>query len=261
MSRRLILCADDFAQSPPISAGILALIDAGRLSATSVFSLSAHWPALAPALRDAPADIGLHLNLTEPFDPAARPLSHWLLASRLSRLPLETLRQGFLRQIDAFAEALGRLPDYLDGHQHVHALPQVRTAVIEAIERRWPAGTRPYLRRPDRLADGGDSAFKGAIVRLASAGFSRRLAAHGLTGPDWFAGLYSFDPKADYRALMRRWLAAMPATGLVMCHPGHPDSVPDPIAATRPQEWHYFAGDAFAADLAQAGVRIGRWQD
>lgn len=261
MSRRLILCADDFAQSQPISAGILALIDAGRLSATSVFSQTRDWPALAPALRGAPADIGLHLNLTEPFDPAARPLSHWLLASRLSRLPHATLLSGFLGQIDAFADALGRLPDYLDGHQHVHALPQVRSAVLDAIQSRWPAGTRPYLRRPDRLADFGDSAFKGAIVRFASAGFSRRLAAHGLTGPDWFAGLYSFAPRADYRALMRRWLARMPQTGLIMCHPGQPDRVPDPIGATRPQEWHYLASDAFAADLADAGVHLGRWQD
>ncbi|BEV73695.1 ChbG/HpnK family deacetylase [Paludibacterium sp. THUN1379] len=257
--RRLILCADDFAQSPAISRGILALIDAGRLSATSVFSLSDCWPELAPELSDRAVDVGLHFNLTEALGQPVRGLGYWLLMSQLRTLSRQQLCHQWLQQIDAFADKLGRLPDYLDGHQHVHALPVVRAAMTDAIALRWPAADKPYIRRPDRLADAGDSAFKGRVLRGCCAGFSGHLQQHGLQGPDWFAGLYSLTPAADFAGLMRHWLQTMPDGGLIMCHPGDPDERPDPISATRPLEWAWLAGDGFADDMASAGVTLSRY--
>ncbi len=60
------LCADDFALSPAVTAGILEALAAGRLTATSAMTTQAGWPAAARAFRDlAPdADLGLHFNLT-----------------------------------------------------------------------------------------------------------------------------------------------------------------------------------------------------
>lgn len=259
MKRPVILCADDFAQSPGISQGILALIDAGRLSATSVFSESPHWHALAPALAARAVDAGLHLNLTEPFRPGTRGLGAWLVLSQLRLLSQQALLGRILAQVDAFAEAMGRLPDYLDGHQHVHGLPVVRDALLQAIALRWPPETRPYLRRPDRLADGGDSVFKARVLQACCRGFSASLRPHGLQGPDWFAGLYSLTPGADFPRLMRGWLGRAPAGGLIMCHPGLPDAAPDPIAATRPLELAYLASDAFVDDCHRLGVVIARY--
>ena len=46
------------------------------------------------------------------------------------RLPLAEIADEFRRQIDAFAAAMGREPDFLDGHQHVHAFPGVRHALF-----------------------------------------------------------------------------------------------------------------------------------
>ena len=37
-------------------------------------------------------------------------------------------------QFEAFADAFGRPPDFVDGHQHVHLFPQVREAVLETRE-------------------------------------------------------------------------------------------------------------------------------
>jgi predicted glycoside hydrolase/deacetylase ChbG (UPF0249 family) len=51
----------------------------------------------------------------------------------------------------------------------------------------------------------------------------------------------------------------MPEGGLVMCHPGHVDDELmrlDPLTLLREKEYDYFAGDAFPADLAAAGVRL-----
>jgi hypothetical protein len=112
--RRLTLCADDYAQSPAISQGILALLQRGRLSATSVMTQSPHWPALAAPLREMQpqADIGLHFNLTHDFgsEPQLQALSHWLLLSQLRLLSRAALRDSLLRQIDQFSQQLGRLP-------------------------------------------------------------------------------------------------------------------------------------------------------
>ncbi|TDR82714.1 ChbG/HpnK family deacetylase [Paludibacterium purpuratum] len=257
--RRLVLCADDFAQSPGISRGILELIGAGRLSATSVFAQSPYWRELASELAPLPVDVGLHFNLTEPLGQPVRGLSYWLLASQLRLLARADLRDRLLAQIDAFCDALGRLPDYLDGHQHVHALPVVRQALTEAIALRWHDRAPPYVRRPDRLADLGDSGFKGQVLKQCCHGFSAHLQRHGLTGPDWFAGLYSLTPGADFAALMQRWLARLPDGALIMCHPGHADPLPDPIAATRPLEYAYLASDRFNADCAANGVRLARY--
>lgn len=262
MSRRLTLCADDFAQSPAISEGILTLLERRRLSATSVFSLSPLWPSLAGELsRRAPvADIGLHCNLTHPFDDSARPLGHWLLRSQLRLLSRQQLRDALLRQIDAFAEHFGRLPDYLDGHQHVHALPVVRDALFDAVALRWHGPAKPYLRAPDRLGDAGDSQGKGVILKTVCAGFAGMVGRHGMTTPAWFGGLYSLTAKADFPGLMRHWLQHCPDRSLIMCHPGLPaaDSS-DPIGTARQAEYHYLASTAFEEDCRRYDVTLERF--
>jgi len=260
MSRRLTLCADDYAQSPGISHGILSLIQAGRLSATSVFSQAPYWPMAARELTHVNIDVGLHLNLTESFVPGSHPLSYWLVKSQLRALPRNELRSRFLAQIDAFSNELGRLPDYLDGHQHVHALPVVRQALTDAIALRWSTSTRPYIRLPDQLADYGDSSFKASILKACCHGFTRHMKQHRLKGPAWFAGLYSLRPEADYPRLMQRWLTRCPDGGLIMCHPGQPDRSFDPISATRPQEYRYLASEAFAWACAEHNIQLARFR-
>jgi predicted glycoside hydrolase/deacetylase ChbG (UPF0249 family) len=260
MIRHLTLCADDYAQSPGISQGILQLIEAKRLTATSVFSLSAHWPDAARDLSGLDADIGLHLDLTEPFATDSHPLSWWLIRSQLRLLSRAQLRGRILAQIDAFADALGRLPDYIDGHQHVHALPVIRQALTDAIAERWENQPLPYVRLPDLLADAGDSGVKGWILKTCCAGFAQHIARSGLTAPAWFAGMYSFDPRTDYAALMERWLASCPDGGLIMCHPGLADTAADPIAATRPLEYRYLASAAFADACREQNIELSRFQ-
>jgi chitin disaccharide deacetylase len=263
MSKRLTLCADDFAQSRAISSAIMQLLASGRLSATSVMSQSPLWPELAPALKAlaSQVDIGLHFNLSQPFDTSARPLQHWLLRSQLGLLSRATLREQWLEQIDRFTEQLGQLPDFIDGHQHVHALPLVREAMFEAIALRWPGSAKPYLRAPDRLAHNGDSGFKAVLLKGLCRGFTAQAQVQGYAVTPWFAGLYSLSPEADYADLMHSWLAACADGGLLMCHPGLPAADrDDPIAQARVAEYGYLASVQFAEDCLVAGVEIGRFQ-
>ena len=89
--------------------------------------------------------IGLHVTLTAPFHPMSpgfRPtrdgafltLEQMLLRGLLRRLAKKQLALEIATQFKAFVSMFGRVPDFVDGHQHVHIFPQVR----EALDRMWP---------------------------------------------------------------------------------------------------------------------------
>jgi len=74
-----------------------------------------------------------------------------------------------------------------------------------------------------------------------------------------FAGTYTYRLDADFPHLFPQFLEGMPEGGLIMCHPGHVDDELmrlDPLTLLREKEYEYLAGDAFAADLAAAGVTL-----
>ncbi len=269
-SRRLSLCADDFGQSAAIDAGILSLIGLGRLQATSVLSEGPDWADGAVRLKallqatEPRAEVGLHLNLTHPFDGAteARPLAHWLLASHLRQVSQAAVRDSFLRQLEAFVRHFDRLPDYLDGHQHVHAFPVVRDAVMEVIDRGWQGQlVRPWLRVPERLI-GGDAAFKAFVLRTSTRGFGQLAESRGLRTTPAFGGMYSLSPDDGFEGRMKRWLREAPDSTLIMCHPGLTDGAADdpsdPIAPARAVEYAYLASDAFVEDCARQSVSLVR---
>ncbi len=270
VQRRLSLCADDFGQSAAINAGVLSLLASGRLQATSVLSEGPVWAEGAARLKallsstNPQADVGLHLNLTHPFEGAilARPLPHWLLSCTLRLASKHEVRDSFLRQVEAFVRHYDRLPDYLDGHQHVHAFPVVRDAVMEIIDQCWQGQTvRPWLRVPERLT-GDDAAFKAFVLRASTRGFGALAESHGLRTTPAFGGLYSLQPDDGFEGRIKRWLRESPDGTLIMCHPGltnreAPDAS-DPIAPARAVEYAYLSGEAFLDDCARSGVTLVR---
>ena len=267
MSRTLALCADDFGQAPGISAGIARLARSGRLSAISCITNGAQWALDAPLLRGLPAsvELGLHFNLTE-----GRPLNHrlakrWptlpplpLLIARahLGLLPRGELRSEFQAQIKAFVDATGTAPDYIDGHQHVHALPIVRGLILDAVEHMRPI---PALRCTGRILGPGFGAKRRIIECSGGRALARELVRRELAHNPALLGVYDF-ADTNYRALMQAWLAQVPPEGaLLFCHPGDASTpaAADAIAAARVREIAYFESSAFAQDLAQAGVALG----
>jgi predicted glycoside hydrolase/deacetylase ChbG (UPF0249 family) len=243
--KKITLCADDFALSLSGSWRILNLIDLGRISAVSVMVQSSYWPHLAPELnaRERSFDAGLHFNLTHPFDGNARPLSHWLLPGKIRRSLKSWLRDRLLEQIDLYTAHFHRLPDFIDGHEHVHAFRVVRDALFEAIALRWRKTPKPYLRAPDRLGHSGGSWLKAGVLKAACVGFSGEARRRGYATPDWFAGLYPL-PGANFPQRMREWLANAPQDALLMCHPGD-NETDDPIGRARSREYHYLSGPDF----------------
>ncbi|MDQ6684571.1 MAG: ChbG/HpnK family deacetylase, partial [Pseudomonadota bacterium] len=243
----------------------------GRLCAASCVTTHPGWRseggAVARALAAFPQfELGLHLNLTE-----GRPLTsdlsrHWVELPSLPRLiaraavdalPLAAIATELRAQLDAFADAVGQAPSYLDGHQHVHHLPGVRAVVMAATTRARLAGAAA-IRNTGDVGGPGSWLKRQAIEATGGRALLRRLRAEGVRHNATLLGVYDF-ADADYRSRFRAWLAAAPASGgLLHCHASAATAVAgDPIAAARTREAAYMLGSACGDDLAAAEVSLG----
>jgi len=263
MKKTLILCADDFSLNPAINAGILSLLNAGRLSAVSCMTQSPTWPADAKQL--APwktrVDIGLHFNLTHTFPESySNSLPVLMLQSQLRLLDRTAIRDSFCRQLDRFEQAMGSAPDFIDGHQHVHLFPVIRDIVIDEYVRRYGSSThKPWIPSLHALpADAGQ--FKARVLQsMGARALHALLLQHGIPHNNSFAGIYDFNPDENLDARMQQWLATLPDGGLIMCHPALENTGnDDPIAAARYNECRYLSSPEFAATLQQHRVTLAR---
>lgn len=250
-----ILCADDFAISAGVSDGIERLAHAGRLSATSALVTLPRWSDDARRLAQL-ADriaIGLHINLTlgRPLGAMAHlapdgklpPLGALVRAALLGRIDHAEVEAEILRQIEAFRDHTRRDPDFIDGHQHVHALPQVRTSVLAALTLAFPGDRKPLVRDPadqsGRILARRINVAKSMLIATLSSGFGAGVRAAGFPVNDSFSGVSAFDRAHPYGAELARFLGHKGACHLVMCHPGVADEelgALDPVTLRREDE-------------------------
>ncbi|WP_245513280.1 ChbG/HpnK family deacetylase [Enterovirga rhinocerotis] len=267
-----MLCADDYGMNEGVSEGILALADAGRISATSCMTNAPDWPHAARDLVTVEGRIGIGLHLTlswgrplgtmPRFAPdGAMPALGTVMRLALSgRLPQDEIAAEIERQLDRFCEERGREPDFVDGHQHVQILPGIRRLLLAALARRGWAG-RVWLRdSSDRLASimaRRIAGPKALLVHGLALGFRREAARSGFETNDGFSGYSPFDPARPNGPDMERHLSALGPEPLVMCHPGRTSGDDgDEIAAARVAEFVYLSSPAFAELLDRRGLRL-----
>jgi chitin disaccharide deacetylase len=249
--KRISCCADDFGHGPQVNAGILQLVGLGRLGAVSCQVAAPAFAADAPALvsRAGNLDLGLHLDLA----PGRGGLAVLLARSAARALSRQALARVVTEQLDAFERVVGRPPDFVDGHQHVHQLAVVRDVLLDALAARYGA-PGPVVRNTVPLRYLGAKPI--TLAALGGLSLRRTLTARKVRHNADFVGVYDLAPGADYRSLARRWLAAAADGALLMCHPGlTPADDGDPIGPARAIELAYLASPAFDADCAAAGVR------
>ena len=273
----LILCADDYALSPGVSLGILQGLEAGRLNATGAMTNRPGWRDAARNLADfqSDADIGLHLNFTfgSPLGdmPSLAPggefpkLGAFLAAARAGRLPREEIKAEIARQLDAFEDAMGRPPDFVDGHQHVQVFPGVRQWLLAEMVRRGLPGSawlRDSSDHVTRILPRRAQVPKALVLAWLGRGYAREAQGHGFLTNHGFAGFSAFDIRRDYGADFPRYLVAGGNRHLVMCHPGRVDedrSAGDEVTHTREQELAFLLSPDFPAALERAGFELRRW--
>ncbi len=275
--KHITLCADDYGQNPAISQAIINLIANKRLSATSCMTNGESWSAEARHLlpyKDH-VDIGMHINFTDnkPLSASFRQLygdqmfslGKLLVLAYLRQLNKKVIADEINAQLDCFIQAMGCLPHFLDGHQHVHQFPVIRDALIEVYQQRLGA-TSCYVRSVlarQRFWDFKNKMYiKNVIIQLTGATSLRSLLVkNNIPYNTSFSGVYDFAVKG-YAQLFPRFLTEVQEGGLIMCHPGLPmvESMQfDPIYFARVQEYLYFSSEQFLQDCVKNEVKIGRF--
>jgi predicted glycoside hydrolase/deacetylase ChbG (UPF0249 family) len=223
--RHIWLCADDYGISPAVNVAIRDLVVRGRINATSVMVVAPNCnrsEAVSLNILNAietHVAIGLHITLTAPY----RPLSHnfqpacdgIFLSQRetvwhsfLHLLRREVMGIEISSQLQEFIAAFGRLPDFIDGHQHVHLFPQIREALLSVVKDVAPSvwvrqcGRIGPLHK--RLAD-----RKAIALDILSSSFRRLAHRYGVRVNPAFAGTYCFAKDADYAQIFPKFLRGL----------------------------------------------------
>ena len=251
----------------------LRLADKGRVQAIGCMvggeAWRGEWLARLRSLDRGAVDIGLHLDLTE------RPLlpgtggSLAALAARawLHRLDPNAVRTEIRAQLDAFGQAIGAAPAFVDGHRHVHQFAVVRQILLAEITSRYSAQL-PWLRSTRAPRDAGawraggwPTQFKARVIEaLGSAATVSMATQFGLRHNRCLLGVYDFQGGADrYRALLAGWIASAGDADLLMCHaagPTHSDAASDALIAARRAEFEVLDSAALDALLNEAGLQL-----
>lgn len=260
-------CADDYALNAPISQAILHLLKSGRIQATSCMTQAPEWELHGAKLREVKnaqpqTQVGLHFNLTHHFsdDLLCRPLSNLTLSAWFRILPEAQIHQSLAYQWQRYVEVMGRAPDFIDGHQHVHQFPVIRDVLLTFLTNKGFGG---WIRNLSHTVITPNFYLKSTMLPY--------LGAHALANAcnelhfrqnAYFAGVYDFTNNIPYSELMLHWLDRAknnkPAISedvqhslLIMCHPSVDESDPtDTIAQARVREYNYFKSDQFEEDCA-----------
>ncbi len=271
--KRVVVCADDYNLSPGVSKAIRELIAMGRLNATSVMTIFPGLKEEAKALSDtpspAPIQIGLHLTLSGGFQPLASPPT----ATEDGKLPdfkalfsplalLKVSRKAVALEIEAqmkaFEGAFGRMPDYVDGHQHCHIAPSVRRTFVETVARlapkAWVRQCAPAQKRALLTADN-----KTRVIGAFSIALARLAKRAGLAVNSSFSGAYEFAGSERFEDLFPRFIDELTDGGVVMVHPGFIDDVlrsRDILVERREEERSLLASDRFHTAMKDAQATL-----
>ncbi|NXA90376.1 YDJC deacetylase, partial [Melanocharis versteri] len=250
---KLIVTGDDFGYCPRRNQGIVDCFLAGAISNVSLLVNGSAAADAAKLARRYNIPIGLHANLSE-GSPVCEVLKtnssllnqdgffHGKMGFRtaLSKglLNMSEVKQELKAQVELFHELTGHLPPHMDGHQHVHVLPEVRHVFAEVLEEYGIKYTRvpiePGLHNCDWIPPSLMDFYLG--VEEDSFNTVDVFTKHGIRWPDIYIGLStmgrnmsvsSIRSAIDSAILQLRARAPQSSTATIelMVHPGYP-SVP-----------------------------------
>ena len=268
----MCICVDDFGLSDGVNTAVLMLAARRRVQATSCMVFAPAWASGATELkqlraqRPSPLDVGLHLDLTQyPSRPGMRhPLQALILKSCFKRLDPAAVRLEVQAQLDAFEQGMGRAPDFVDGHQHVHQLPVIREVLLQEMQQRY-GQAMPWVRvsrGPSLSLEAGASgwpvAFKAAVIkRLGAQGLANLAQRTGVASNQRLLGIHDFQThETVHRQRLDAWLAMASDADLFMSHPSTKASSADAIGQAREMEFAVLNGDALPMMLAAHGVQL-----
>ncbi|KAM6954159.1 LOW QUALITY PROTEIN: carbohydrate deacetylase [Aplochiton taeniatus] len=254
---KLVVTGDDFGYCPRRNKGIVDCFQAGGISNVSLLVNASSAKEASELAKRHLIPIGLHANLSEgvPVCQTLRKGSTLLNKDGFFHGKMgfrQALQNGHLNmaevelelraQVRLFVELLGHLPCHMDGHQHVHVLPEVREVFAQVLSDCGVLYTRvpvelglhacPWL--SPLLLDFYSQVEKDALEAVPV--FQR----HCIRWPDAYLGLSTMGRNMSVSSLQRALSLAMQAssssspseeersvlTAELMVHPGYPSSPP-----------------------------------
>lgn len=270
--KQINLIADDYGLSPAVSKGILKLLRADKITGTSCMTNSDSWQDSAADLKTAnlvnTKSIGLHFNLTtlkplslklrQYFNNKVPSLNKVLLLTILRQLPIDLIEQELTLQVECFIQYIGRAPDFIDGHQHVHVFPTVQDVIIR-IARKYNIS---YIRNcNDSVVAILNRKFKvkALILKLLATNFSVKLKQGMINFNTSFSGIYDFNDNIAYDKYFAKFLKHIKPNAILMCHPGYVDSELqslDHVTTPRLKELKFLKSANFDSLLLQNKIKI-----
>lgn len=238
--KNIIINVDDLGFSPAVNKAVICLAEKKRIQATSFMSLGEIHADDVLALKYLDIEIGLHFDLTGLAQQGN--LKQILWKAYLQQFSHRQLQHIIEFQLDQFEQKIGAIPDFIDGHQHVHQFPQIRQILLNCIERRY------HKKIPIRNTYTYQQNLKAKMIYcLGGIGLRQELIQKKWPHNPYFAGIYSFN--ADFlelKALWQTWLELAPDNTVIMCHPSQKDSHwTDEIYTARQIEYEWLLSDEF----------------
>ncbi|MGH7438515.1 MAG: ChbG/HpnK family deacetylase [Polyangiaceae bacterium] len=224
----LVITADDLGIDARRDDGIFEALAAGAVTQASLLVAGPSGRTAAERVRREGWSVGLHLDLTE--TPAVAADVPSLVDARGRKLGKHGLRRAIARgavdvthvareaeaQIALFSSRIGRPPVHVDGHQHVHVLPELtetlasvfRDAGVKStrIPEQSPVDAEPFYRRVSEDAHAARTVY----------------ARQGIASTEAFVGLDRMGAASDGERLAEAVRAhAVLRSVEVMTHPGH----------------------------------------
>ena len=239
-----------------VDRGVLQLAVQGRLSAVSCLVKGASWPHQCGALKELEfLDIGLHFSLDPPFFRV-----FWnSLRGRLDRARVEGELE---RQWDELARQLGREPDFLDSHQHIHQLPGLSSLVLDWLQRHPGCYCRHSAADGLPRGPGAIETLKLWSLALIGRHFRHRLRLRRLPAPPEMVGaeLFHGGEEQVWKAYHHH-LSRLRPGALWVVHPGLPPWPEDGYRQGREWEYRVLSSRAFGHLLQQHGFRPSRFRE
>ncbi|XP_076021248.1 carbohydrate deacetylase [Genypterus blacodes] len=144
----LVVTGDDFGYCPRRNKGIVDCFQAGGISSVSLLVNGSAAKDAADLAKRHNIPIGLHVNLSEgvPVCPSLRMGSTLITpggffhgkmgfrqALQRGQLIMAEVELELRAQVRLFKELTGHLPYHMDGHQHIHVLPEVREVFAQVL--------------------------------------------------------------------------------------------------------------------------------
>ena len=229
-----LIVADDFGLCEKHDKIIIELVKKKKINAISVLvhgELSSKRVNEVRKMRDY-LSIGLHLNLTM-FLPKIQPLGSietLIIKSLLGCLNTRKIKKEISSQIKEFEKIFGTLPDFIDGHEHVHILPSILEILIKRVlEEKF--SKKFWIRSPatetmaDLYRELSNAGLKVLVITALGSLAKNKLNRLGILTNKNFAGFFSLkSPSRNFKQKYLHLLTLNKPDMVIMVHPGANES-------------------------------------